>query len=131
MTGTDFGPPMSVVAYQHSGLSTVTSTELGAQLEASGFLDLLSVIPTLLVMMVIMSLMGMMKDMMQPGGTTKVIHRVSKAVSGGAAAAAPALALIPYAGPAISGGAMVVSGVSGAVAGATAPEQEKQEKPKE
>jgi len=130
---------MSVVAYQHSGLSTVTSTELGAQLEASSFFDsvgailtlLVIVIPALLVMTVIMSLMGMMRDMMQPGGTTKVIHRVSKAVSGGAAAAAPALALIPYAGPAISGGAMVVSGVSGAVAGATAPEQEKQEKPKE
>lgn len=66
-----------------------------------GFLDAISIIPTMMIMFFMIMLMGLMRDMMQPGGAKKVVSKVAKAV-------APALAFIPYAGPALAGGAIAV-----------------------
>lgn len=68
---------------------------------SQGFLDMMSILPMMFMMFFFMLMMGLMRDVMEPGGAKKVI-------SSGAKAAAPALALIPYAGPALSGGATAV-----------------------
>ncbi len=80
-----------VIAYSPSAQSVTTQ----------GFLDMLSALPTMMMMFFMMMLMGLMREVMQPGGAKRVI-------STGAKAAAPALALIPYAGPALSSGVSAV-----------------------
>ena len=72
-------------------------TNVGTQ----GFLEMMSIVPTMMIMFFMMMMMGMMKDMMQPGGATGLIAK-------GAKAAAPALTFIPIAGPAIAAGATAV-----------------------
>ena len=73
----------------------------GSSVTAQGFLDMISIIPTMMIMFFMVMLMGLMRDMMQPGGAKKVVAK-------GAEVAAPALAFIPYAGPALAGGALAV-----------------------
>ena len=80
-----------VVPYQVTPSSVTTQ----------GFLEMVSIIPTLMVLFFFMMMFGLMRDMMQPGGAKRVVEK-------GAKAAAPALVAIPYAGPALAAGATVV-----------------------
>jgi len=86
-----------VTGQQVTGQEALTPQEVTTQ----GFLDMMSIIPTIMIMFFFMLMMGLMRDMMQPGGAKRVVEK-------GAKVAAPALAFIPYAGPALAGGALAV-----------------------
>jgi hypothetical protein len=90
-----------VSAQQVTGQQTEVVPYQGGTVITQGFLDMMSIIPTMMIMFFMVMLMGLMRDMMQPGGAKKVVAK-------GAELAAPALAFIPYAGPALAGGALAV-----------------------
>ncbi len=79
--------------------SNITPYQTSAQsVGVMQFLDMISILPTMIMMMVMMMMMGMMRDLARPGGT-------KRAASIGAKTVGPALAFIPYAGPALAAGA--------------------------
>ena len=84
-----------------AGQIPVVSYQGSSPVRSQSFLDMMSILPMMFMMFFFMMMMGLMRDVMQPGGAKKVI-------SSGAKAAAPALALIPYAGSALSSGATAV-----------------------
>jgi hypothetical protein len=90
-----------VSGQQVTGQQTEVVPYQGVTVISQGFLDMMSIIPTIMVMFFFMMMFGLMRDMMQPGGAKKIVEK-------GAKAAAPALAFIPYAGPALAAGATTV-----------------------